>query len=100
YTLVIKGTRSGKRSLIIPGSKTFAIAIPIPIKIVPINNSGTNGMDLTIKPITSSTIPPMNVVSFVYFILILVTKGYQISKTIQRTIVAIIIDNHKYENSY
>src|SRR5690625_5307549 len=75
YTLVIKGTRSGKRSLIIPGNKTFAIAIPIPIKIVPINNSGTNGMDLTIKPTTTSTIPPINDVSFVYFILILGTKG-------------------------
>src|SRR5699024_11404227 len=86
YTLVIKGTRSGKRSLIIPGSKTFAIAISIPIKIVPINNSGTNGMDLTIKPITSSTIPTINVVSFVYFILILGTKGDIFPKDIKMSL--------------
>src|SRR5699024_12148371 len=80
YTLVIKGTRSGKRSLIIPGSKTFAIAIPIPIKIVPINNSGTNGIELIIKPTKSNTIQPINVVSFVYYILILGNKGYVIQK--------------------
>src|SRR5699024_7140117 len=89
YTLVIKGTRSGKRSLIIPGSKTFAIAIPIPLKLVLIDNYGINGIDLTINPLTSGTILLINVVWFVFFILILGTKRDIIPKVIKGRLVKI-----------
>src|SRR5699024_7504 len=91
YTLVINGTLSGKRSLIIPGSKTFAIAIPIPIKIVPVNNNGTNATDLITRPTTKIIIPAIIVVSFVYFILIFGTIGDIIPKAIKGRLVKIPI---------